>query len=526
MCKINFYSPDGQKEQERKVICFVDVSSLNSKDKNLDATSPSLNILDPARNLDLANLEEKEIIVIKDNNQSRCNNTEGAVCLFKQGSAEDINIVSWLSNDLQKYATGFQHVLTPSGASCKPNMFDSSITYQASQNNNNTASKASSGQAGNPDDISYYANKLCSFVFDMTRKELRDKLENSGKFIHHKISSQSPEGKSASNECADSSSPPQGRKTKRDDPFLVDSFRSGDSFSDKPRRYDDVPSVNKRMMLYANQVASDVMLSFLKTMTVQKGKQTPSACAVLKEVFMKHTKEIVSDLIDSSMKNLHNVTGALMTDSDFVTGLKKNLYILGTQKTAEVLEVMVKRLFKLLSDDKVKAQSLAFAAFKTGTQSNQRSQGMQFASLKTEVHSPGKDRGGGPGKPLPSGSKGPERQASLDVYAKDILLTALMQVQQHLLEKTKDPRPREATTSSFGYMHCDSNRDRASGSPDSRQSSKSWEGKSDYHHSDPFKEKGSIILSLIQKILRDACSSADESSSGTHRAREPGYSLS
>ncbi|XP_077176853.1 A-kinase anchor protein 4-like [Paroedura picta] len=527
MCKIHLYSPDVMKDQERKVICFVDVSNLNSKDRNVDATSQTHNISDPARDLDLANLEEKEVIVIKDKDQSSYVNTEGAVCLFKQGSTEDVNIVSWLSNDLEKYAVGFQHALTSSGTPCKPNMFDSPMTDQASQNNNNTAPNPPGGPTANPDDLAYYANKLCSFVLDMTRKEIKEKWENSGKFTRHTISSHCPEGKPLSSECVDSSRPPQARATKRDDPFAAEnSFKPGDSFSDKTRKHDDVSSVSKRMMVYADQVASDVMLSFLKTMRVQKGKPAPSACAVLKEVLMKHIKEIVSDLIDSSMKNLHNITGALMTDSDFVTGLKKNLYSLGTQKTTEILEAMVKRLFKLLSEDKARTQSLAFAAFKSGTQSNQRSQGMQFASLKSETHSQGKDRGGGPSKPLPSGSKGPDRQASLDVYAKDLLLTALTQIQQHLVEKNRDTRPRETSTSSFGYVHRDSNRDRACGSPGSRQSPKSWEGKSDHHHPDLFKEKGSIILSLIQKILRDACSTADESSGDTNRAREPGYYIS
>ncbi|KAL8183030.1 UNVERIFIED_CONTAM: hypothetical protein K2H54_012766 [Gekko kuhli] len=474
MCKIHIYSPDGQKDQERKVICFVDVSNLNSKDRNLNVPAQPPNISDPARDLDLANLEEKEVIVIKDNDQSSYVNTEGAVCLFKQGSAEDFNIVSWLSNDLQKYAVGFQHALTSSGTPCKPNLFDSPITHQASQNNNNTAPNASGVQTGNTDDVAYYANKLCSFVLDMTRKELKDKWESSGRFIRHTINSHCPEGKPASSECAE----PQERATKRDDPFQVENvFKPGESFSDNSRKHDDVSSVSKQMMVFANQVASDVMLSFMKTMKVQKGKQSPSACAVLKEVLMKHTKEIVSDLIDSSMKNLHNVTGALMTDSDFVGGLKKNLYVLGTQKTAEILEVMVKRLFKLLSEDKARSQSLAFAAFKSAAQSNQRSQGMQFASLKSETRGHGKDRGGGPGKPLPSGSRGPERQASLDVYAKDLLLTALKQIQQHLVEKNRDSGPRESNTSSFGYIHRDSNRDRACGSPGSRQSPKSWEGK-------------------------------------------------
>ncbi|KAK9410445.1 A-kinase anchor protein 4-like [Crotalus adamanteus] len=51
------------------------------------------NINGPAGELDLRNLEEKEVIVIKDNEQRKCINTDGAVCLFKPSSLEDVNII-------------------------------------------------------------------------------------------------------------------------------------------------------------------------------------------------------------------------------------------------------------------------------------------------------------------------------------------------------------------------------------------------------------------------------------------------
>ncbi|XP_061468698.1 A-kinase anchor protein 4-like [Rhineura floridana] len=519
MCKISLYSPDAQKDQERKVICFVDVANLNIKGRNLDenvATGQSSNTSDPASELDLMNLEEKEIIIIKDNEQSNHVNTEGAVCLFKQGSTEDVNVTSWLNNDLQKYAVGFRHALTPLGTPRKVNVFD-----RASQNNNNIAPNTSGSDREHPDDLAYYANKLCSLVIEMTRKEIKDKWESSGKCIRQTISSHSAGNKATAAESVKPSKSPPERSIKRDDPFPGEMVNHNDfkqheaMYSDKAKKSEDITSVSKGMMVYANQVASDMMLSFLKTMKVQKGKHPPPACAVLKEVLVRHTKEIVSDLIDSSMKNLHNITGALMTDSDFVYGLKKNLYNVGTQKSSEILDAMVKRLFKVLSgDDKqARAQSLAFASYKLGGASNPKAQGMQFASMKSESYSQGKDRGGGPGKPSPRGSRGPDKQ-SLDVYAKELLLTSLMQIQQHLLEKNKDSRPYECNTSSFGYIHRDPAHRRADGSSGPKYSSKPCEGKAEFYQSDSLKDKGNLLVSMVQKILHEAGLNLDETLCG------------
>ncbi|KAF7241899.1 A-kinase anchor protein 4 [Varanus komodoensis] len=512
MCKINFYSSAGQKDQERKVICFVDVANLNFSgqhaNENIANSQPS-NISDPARELNLANLEEREVIIIKDNEQSNHVNTEGAVCLFKQGSSEDVNVLGWLSNDLQKYAIGFQHALTPMGTPRKATIFD-----KGSQNNNNTAASASRSDR---DDMAYYANKLCSMVIEMTRKEIMDKWERSGKCIRQTISPHSASSKAA--ERTGGSEPPSEQAVKMDDPFAGEATSQNDykqqeaAYSDKVRKQDDVNLTSKGMMVYANQVASDMMLSFLKTMKVQKGRHPVPACIVLKEVLVRHVKEIVSDLIDSSMKNLHNITGALMTDSDFVCGLKRNVYNVGTQKTAEILEAMVRRLFKLITGDdrQTRAQSLAFTTYKSGAQLSQRAQGMQFASLKSESHGQGKkDRGGGPGKSLPSGSKAGDKH-SVDVYAKELLLTALMQIQQHLLEKNRDTGLRESNTSAFGCIHQDPHPDQAGGSREHKNASKSSEGRAEHYHADSLKDKGGLLLSVVQKILHDIGLNLDNS---------------
>ncbi|XP_077209756.1 A-kinase anchor protein 4-like [Paroedura picta] len=161
VCKVNHYSPEGQKDQDRKMICFVDVSSLSIKDKDQRGLNE----------LDLGSLEEKEVIVIKDNEKNNPNNTEGAVCLFKQGSTEELNVVSWLSNDLQKYAIGFQHALTPATGSRKTNAYT-----LASEK---LPSSGTSGQRGSQEHSSSYVNKLCSLVVQKARQEIQNKLESS-----------------------------------------------------------------------------------------------------------------------------------------------------------------------------------------------------------------------------------------------------------------------------------------------------------------------------------------------------------
>uniref|UniRef100_G1KYB6 A-kinase anchor 110kDa C-terminal domain-containing protein n=1 Tax=Anolis carolinensis TaxID=28377 RepID=G1KYB6_ANOCA len=350
LCKVNLYSPEGQSDRDRKVICFVDVA-------------------------------KKEVIVIKDKEGDHHSNSEGAVCLFKQGSSDEVNVVSWLSNDLQKYAVGFQHALTPSGS--RKSAYDSPARNKMSQSHDTTF-RGSGNQRG--DDLSYYVNKLCSLVVQMAHKEMKDKFESSGKCIRQSISPRGSSGRMGD------TSPNDPRKASlfygEMNASNQHGYRPGGSdrqMCERKQPGQDDASVNKGLMVYANQVASDMMFSFMKTMKVQKGKHPPPACVVLKKVLLKHTRDVISDLIDSTMKNLHNVTGVLMTDSDFVNTVKKNLFNAGTQKSTEILEAMVKRLFKALAGDDKKSHSLAFAALKAGGHSDSKSQGLQFASLKNIV---------------------------------------------------------------------------------------------------------------------------------------------
>lgn len=175
VCKVSHYSPKGHKELHCKMVSFIDVPSLNIKDKNERGYNQ----------LDLGSLEEREVIVIKNNDKSNPNNVEGAVCLFKQGSSEQLNVVSWISNDLQKYATGFQYGLTPASGTCKNQAYTIS------------ADRLTTSHKGNSKDPSY-VNKLCSLLVQKACQEIKDKLEGSNSNVHTPISGENKTATSGS----------------------------------------------------------------------------------------------------------------------------------------------------------------------------------------------------------------------------------------------------------------------------------------------------------------------------------------
>uniref|UniRef100_A0ACB8E9E3 Uncharacterized protein n=1 Tax=Sphaerodactylus townsendi TaxID=933632 RepID=A0ACB8E9E3_9SAUR len=112
LCKVDLYDRDFPKDKNCEVVCFVDVSKLKDIKKTAKKSGSESSINSgPSNEFDqaLESMEEKDIIVIKDSERS---NTVNTVCLFKQGSSEESNMANWLSNDLQKYATGFQQALS------------------------------------------------------------------------------------------------------------------------------------------------------------------------------------------------------------------------------------------------------------------------------------------------------------------------------------------------------------------------------------------------------------------------------
>uniref|UniRef100_A0A8D0EFN7 A-kinase anchor 110kDa C-terminal domain-containing protein n=1 Tax=Salvator merianae TaxID=96440 RepID=A0A8D0EFN7_SALMN len=564
VCKVDLYNPDGGKDQDRKVICFVDVASLNIKNTD-DTGNDAAGQSKPVTGLDLGKMQDKEVIVIKDSETPEQSKTEGAVCLFKQGSTEELNVVSWLFDDLQKYACGFQHALSPSSA---PRQQKPSAADKMSQNNNNTAFKSSEGQKGPADEVASTVQKLCSLVMQMASKEISENLEDAAnKCIRQAIyaskdgkalnpacvsqvaskmvndameSAQEPSAKSSQDKVAGKKE--EGKGSPKKTSLFYGEVCSNQSELEEdgkpmsqahlihPRRPSgrcDGNSFNKGLMVYANKNAKDMTFSFVNATKIHKRQPLP-ACVVLKRVFLKHTKDVISDLIDSTMKNLHNVTGVLMTDSDFVTTVKKNLFNAGTQKSTEILEAMVLRMYNaLMTETKEKGHSLVYSLLKTGCSLDPNSPSMHFASLKGGLHTREKvkqDVGqssaqkvgetiikdgismlrskttGGKGSDRGCHDKRPEKSSSTTEFlAKDLILTALMLIQQHLLTQYKEPTC-ESNTSSFGYYE-----------KGGKHGSKSHSFKGDPQQQEYQRgEIQSALLSIIQKVLQEAGFNVDE----------------
>ncbi|KAJ6660986.1 hypothetical protein lerEdw1_017006 [Lerista edwardsae] len=572
VCKVDLYNPDGGKDQDRKVICFVDVSSLNIKssdDTDKDETGDS-KASDSATGLDLGKMQDKEVIVIKDSEAPEQSKTEGAVCLFKQGSTEELNVVTWLFDDLQKYACGFQHALTPSTStsSCSNSQQNKpSAADKMSQNNNNTAfNKSSEGQKGPADEVAGTVQKLCSLVMQMASKEISENLEDAASKCIRQAIYASKDGKAVNpaqvskvasqmvNEAMDNVNEPSNASSqekiagKKDDgkgaPKKTSLFygevcsNQSESMNDEevkhsahiihPRKKSacDGGSFNKGLMVYANKNAKDMTFSFVNATKVHKRPPLP-ACVVLKRVFLKHTRDVISDLIDSTMKNLHNVTGVLMTDSDFVTTVKKNLFNAGTQKSTEILEAMVLRMYNaLMTETKERGHSLVYSLLKTGCSMDPNSPNMHFASLKGGLHMRDKGRPEAGqtsaqkvGETIikdgismlrsKTGGKAPDRgchdkrsdksSPTTEFLAKDLILTALMLIQQHLLTQYKEPHC-ESNSSSFGYYE-----------KGGKHGSKSHNPKCEPQQQEFQKgEIQSALLSIIQKVLQEAGFNVDE----------------
>ncbi|XP_019358831.1 PREDICTED: A-kinase anchor protein 4-like [Gavialis gangeticus] len=611
MCKVDLYNPEGQKDQDHKVICFVDVSSLNVKDndpKAKKAASQFSNISDHSNEIDL---EEKEVIVVKDNLNHDHSKTQGTVCLFKQGSTDELSVVSWLNNDLQKYAAGFQHALTPSDNPQKHTGSNTSINPSLPKKmaqDSDTSLQFAGVRKGSkyPDDISCYINKLCSLVIHLARKEITDKIEDTAfkppqQAVHNssgEVKNSNPHSSGNNpaetvNESPQATTPtphgklpvpkaPQEKATKKQDNpgdkktslFYGElssqkSCNEGETSSNtqlcqqnKYSRQDDSgTSVSKGLMVYANKVASDMVFSFLQTMKVEKtGNKHVPACLVLKKVVLKHARDVISDLIDSAMKNLHRVTGELMTDSGFVATVKKNLFSMGSQKSTEILEAMVRRLYNVLlsEPEKSRTQSLAYTILKAGLPPDSKSQSMQFAAMKSQTEGKNKEKGNplmqtcaerisehtlkegvtrlytkttctAPDKAKGSQEKNPETTSnSTESLAKDLILTSLTLIQQHLLQQTSKTTGKECSESgaaSFGYVSRDAHFEKAGNSQSSKSlaeasGSRPAGTRNDYqqHLNSQMGDISSILLSIIQKVLHEAGFNSEDSSSETNKS--------
>ncbi|XP_027463247.1 A-kinase anchor protein 4 [Zalophus californianus] len=636
VCKVDLYSPTGQQDQDRKVICFVDVSTLNVEGKDCKDAAGSSSEGD----LNLGNLEEKEIIVIKDTEKQDQSKMEGSVCLFKQAPSDPISVLNWLLNDLQKYSLGFQHALSPSASSYKHKVGDTEGKYHklpsgncysvyadqlnmdymangpqslhlemtAAKNTNNNQSpstppaKSPSTQRAvisldgecSMDDLSFYVNRLSSLVIQMARKEIKEKWEGGSKCLHHslypspgdkgknsphsavsKIASEmahdaveltSAEMRGTGEECREG-----GQKT-----FLYSELSSKNKGGDKQMCQRDskefADSISKGLMVYANQVASDMMVSVMKTLKVHSSGKPIPACVVLKRVLLRHTKEIVSDLIDSCMKNLHNITGVLMTDSDFVSAVKRNLFNHGKQNAADIMEAMLKRLVSALLGEKkeTKSQSLSYASLKAGSHDPKcKNQSLEFSAMKAEMKEKDKgkmkpeqcksltsaekvsehilkesltmwnqkqgNQGKMPGKACANKEEKREKiSPSTDSLAKDLIVSALMLIQYHLTQqaKGKDAFEEECPGSTMGYMTQNAQYEKSgSGQSAKALSMKHLESCGAPGPSTSLKENqqldsqkldmSNIVLMLIQKLLSESPFNCEDLCEGENKHSEP-----
>ncbi|CAO2624605.1 A-kinase anchor protein 4, partial [Lemmus lemmus] len=283
-----------------------------------------------------------------------------------------------------------------------------------------------------------------------------------------------------------------------------------------------------------------------------------------KRVLLKHTKEIVSDLIDSCMKNLHNITGDLMTDSDFVSAVKRNLFNHGKQNAADIMEAMLKHLVSALLGEKkeTKSQSLAYATYKAGTHDPKcKNQSLEFSSMKGEMKGKHKckvktdlccksltsaekvsehilkesliiwnQKQGNQGRVTNKvcANKDEKREKispSTDSLAKDLIVSTLMLIQYHLTQqaKGKDICEEDCPGSSMGYMSQQSTQYEKCGSGQSTKSlsmkhfeSRGAAGPSAYGKESQLDSQkldmSNMVLSLIQKLLSESPFNSDEPS--------------
>ncbi|XP_055284475.1 A-kinase anchor protein 4-like isoform X2 [Moschus berezovskii] len=616
LSKVALYSPTGQDQD-----CQVDAAGCSSQ-----------------CDLNLENLEEKAITVIKDTEKQDQSKTKGSVCLFKQAPTDPLSGVNCLLNELQKYALGFQHALSPSASSCKHKLRETEgncqklpsgnyysvyvdhlnmdyvnnepqrrhlVTTAATNTTNNQNRPSPPGKSASSqravispdgecsmDDLSFYDNQLSSLVIQMARKKIKDKSEGGSKCLHHliyppngdkgknsphsavsKIASEmahdavevtSAEMRGTGEECRDG-----GRKT-----FLYSELSNKNKGGDKQMCQKDsnefVDSISKRLVVYANQMASDMMVSVVKTLKVHSSGKPIPACVVLKRVLLNHTKEIVSDLIDSCLKNLHNITGVLMTDSDFVSAVKRNLFHHGKQNAADIMQAMLKHLVSALLGEKkeTKSECWSYTSLKAGSHDAKcKKQSLECSAMKAEMKGKDKckgkqeecesltsadkvsehilkkslitwtqnqcDQGKMPSKTCPHKEEKREISPSTDSLAKDLIVSALMLIQDHLTQQAKGKEECEddCPPGTMSYMTQSAQYEKCGG----RQSAKALSTKhletrgapgppasrKDNQHLDSQKlDISHMVLSLIQKLLNESSFRCEDLCEGENKHSE------
>ncbi|KAF6117282.1 A-kinase anchoring protein 3 [Phyllostomus discolor] len=312
---------------------------------------------------------------------------------------------------------------------------------------------AQAGNERTVDEVSFYANRLTNLVIAMARKEINERIDGSeNKCVHQSLymGDEPPPNKSLSKvaselvnetvaECSKDTtsdkfpgpgdkvlgslqSPsnlkykttlkikenkgPDDKPASKKSFFYKEVFEShnaGDAkggrwslpgerklFSGQERPDDFTASLSQKIMTYANSVVSDMMVSIMKTLKIQV-KDTTIATILLKKVLIKHAKDVVSDLIDSFMKNLHNVTGTLMTDTDFVSAVKRSFFSHGSQKATDIMDAMLNKLYSVVfakkppeNIRKTKDKSESYSLLSMKGMGDPKKRNVNFATMKSE----------------------------------------------------------------------------------------------------------------------------------------------
>ncbi|XP_038623697.1 A-kinase anchor protein 3 [Tachyglossus aculeatus] len=182
--------------------------------------------------------------------------------------------------------------------------------------------------------------------------------------------------------------------------------RTGAASARPERTNDFAASVSQGIVTYANSVVSDMMVSIMKTLKIQV-QDTTVATILLKRVLLRHAKEVVSDLIDSFMKNLHNVTGSLMTDTDFVSAVKRSLFDHGSQKATDIMDAMLGKLHTVMvaQPPAEKSDRVSFLSVNTTQDGRGRGRGVSCSAMRAEAKARGRPSTPGAAAPGPARDK-------------------------------------------------------------------------------------------------------------------------
>ncbi|XP_044274400.1 A-kinase anchor protein 3 isoform X1 [Varanus komodoensis] len=532
--------------------------------------------------------------------------TTDSAKLLQQTSSDPLKVLSWLRKDLEECSIRVQNVLnasnnaggarsrepsvgrqsmphrnmhSPGGYSVCDEEFSVNVSSNRGSPSFHLAMKAacqkeskeeeSDGSTSpntnpDPDEVSFYCNRLSNLAIAMARKEMTDRSDVNNTCIHKSLFAASGDhghrsigvdtedckpNPSRMCECKYEESPSSKKKASfyykeenTEIPNKSEPCRDGTKGCNHRKRFgrdEYTNSLSKGILVYANNVVSDMMVSVMKTMKI-KVNDSNVACAVLKKVLLKHSKEVVSDLIDSCMKNLHDVTGTLMTDSDFVSAVKRSLFTQGSQKASEIVQAMLNRLHNALIvqkqvSEKARSQSMAFATLKTGTGSDAKSQNMRFSATKTETvkdkemtcaetvgnhiikegltmwHQKQQNNTVGSNVPPSKAVLNPENQdfsnLSTDSWARDLIVTALLLIQYHLVQQEnsmKDAaeggRSSKAAGTTLGFMSQETGGNLLA-SP--KQFDTLKQNDDEHVEANTQNDMSSVVVMLIQKLINE-----------------------